>query len=74
MAFKSPQIFQLYFSSWIFSKISFIFSYDSFMSAAWAMGTDGNIFPLCTRTVLRLIFKESLNKRHSDRVRVKEPL
>jgi len=44
------------------------------MSAAWAMGTDGNIFPLCTRTVLRLIFKESLNKRHSDRVRVKEPL
>jgi hypothetical protein len=30
----------------IFSKISFIFSYDSVMLAAWANGTDGNLFPL----------------------------
>jgi hypothetical protein len=36
------------------------------MLAAWARGTDGNLFPLCISTAFNQIFEESINKRHSD--------
>ena len=39
---KTPQIFQLYLR--LYNSI-FVFSYDSVRLAAWAAGTDGNLFP-----------------------------
>jgi len=35
------------------------------MLAAWVMGTDGNLFPLCRNTPFKLTFEESRNKHHS---------
>jgi hypothetical protein len=34
------------------------------MLAAWAKETEGNIFPLWSRTTFKLTFDESVNKRH----------
>jgi len=42
-----------------------MFSQDFFMLAAWARGTDGNLFPLFISTAFNQIFEESINKRHS---------
>jgi len=74
MAIKSPQMFQLYFSYWIFLKSSFIFLWAPFMLAAWTRGTDGNLFPLCSSTVFKLTFEESTNATEVDRVGVHKPL
>ena len=35
------------------------------MLAAWARGTDGDLFPLCRSTAFKLTFGESIKKRHS---------
>ena len=39
-------------------------SYLSFTLAAWAKGTEGNLFPLWSRTTFKFNFDESVNKRH----------
>jgi len=36
------------------------------MLAAWARGTDGNLFPLCRSTASKLTSEESTNKHHLD--------
>jgi hypothetical protein len=33
------------------------------MLAAWARGTDGNLFPLYRSTAVKLTFEESINKQ-----------
>jgi hypothetical protein len=35
------------------------------MLAAWARGTDVNLFPLCINTAFRLTFEESIYKHHA---------
>jgi hypothetical protein len=37
------------------------------MLAAWARGTDGNLFPLCRSTAFRITSEKSINIRHSVR-------
>jgi len=37
------------------------------MLAAWAGGTDGNLFPLRRNTAYRITFEKSINIRHSIR-------
>ena len=40
------------------------------MLAAWARGTDGNLFPLRRSTDFKLNFEESINKRRSVAITV----
>jgi hypothetical protein len=35
------------------------------MLVAWARGTDGNLFPSCRSTAVKLTFEESINKHQS---------
>ena len=48
----------------IFFKISFMLSYDSFILAVWANGTDRNLFPLWRSIAFKLTLEESITKRH----------
>jgi len=43
------------------------------MLAAWARGTDGNLFLLCRSTAFKLTFEESVNTTQLDSVGVQEP-
>ena len=44
------------------------------MLAAWARCTDGNFFPLCRSTALKLTFENSTNATQLDCVGVQKPL
>jgi hypothetical protein len=61
----NPHMFQLYFSYWIFSRSSFIFSWDFLMLVAWVRGTGGNLFLLCSSVACKLTIEGSLNKCNS---------
>jgi hypothetical protein len=44
--------------------MSFIVVYVSFVLGAYATGIEGNLFPLCKRIALGLVFEASMNIRH----------
>ena len=61
--FRSPHNFHLTSSYLNFPKCSFMLSKLSFLLAAWAKGTDGNLWRLWSRTSFKLTFDDSMNKR-----------
>ncbi|RXG73691.1 hypothetical protein Avbf_01807 [Armadillidium vulgare] len=46
-----------HFSYWMMDNRNFKFSFDSFMSTAWATGTDVHRFPFSSNTGLKLVFE-----------------
>ena len=49
-------------------RIVFMFSYISFICIKCSIGTEASLFPLCNRTLFRLLLELSMNSLHSDGV------
>jgi len=64
MTFRPAQIFHFYVSYFMYSSNCFMLSTLSLIPNACATGLEGNTFPLCKRTALRLTLEESLNNLH----------
>ena len=59
--FKLPHLNSSYLD---FPNSSFMLSKLSFMLAAWEKEKEGNLFVLWNRTIFKITFDESMNKRH----------
>ena len=66
MIFRSAQMFHLYVTYFMYCSNCFMLSSLSLIPNACATGMEGNKFPLCRRTALRLTFGESINSHHSS--------
>jgi len=65
MTFRSAQIFYMYVSYFKYCSNCFMRSSLSLIPNACATRMEGNTFPLCRRTALRLTLGESKNSLHS---------
>ena len=65
MTLRSAQMFQLCVSYFMYCSNCFMLSLLSLIPNACATGMEGNTFPLCRRTALRLTLEESVNSLHS---------
>jgi len=66
MTFRSAQMFHLYVSYITYCNNCFMLSPLSLSPNACATGMEGNTFPLCRRTALRLTLEESMNSLYSS--------
>jgi len=66
MTFRSAQIFHLCVSYFMYCSNCFMLSSLSLSPNTCARGTEGNTFPLCRRTALRLNLEESMTSLHSS--------
>ena len=66
MTVRSAQMFHLYVSYFVYCSNCFMISSLSLIPNACATRMEGNSFPLCRRTVLRLALVESINNLHSS--------
>jgi len=64
--FRSVQMFHLYVSYLMYCGNCFMLSLLSLIPNAPATGMEGNTFPLCRRTALRLTLEEYMNSLHSS--------
>jgi len=64
MTFRSAQMFQLFVSYLMYCSNCFMLSSLSLIPNACPTGMEGNTFPLCRRTALRLTLGEFMNSLH----------